>query len=197
MDPILIDVPELLEADDLQLRRPRAGDGPLLLDMQTATFAELQPWMPWARQPPTEDDCEAWCRRAHARFLLREDFVWWVFERGGELPLASVGLHRFDWTLRRFEIGYWRRSGQGGRGIVTESVRALNRLCFDRLDARRVEIRMDDANAASWRVAERAGFTLEAVLRNDTVNAAGQPASTRVYARVRGIEEPAAALGKA
>jgi hypothetical protein len=54
-------------------------------------------------------------------------------------------------------------------------VRALARLAFDTLDARRVEIRMDDNNASSWRVAERAGFTLEALLRFDSAT----PAATR------------------
>ena len=70
-------------------------------------------------------------------------------------------------------------------------MRALARLAFDTLDARRVEIRMDDNNAASWRVAERAGFTLEALLRFDSATPAGEPRSTRIYARVRGAEEPA------
>jgi RimJ/RimL family protein N-acetyltransferase len=49
---------------------------------------------------------------------------------------------------------------------------------------------MDDNNASSWRVAERAGFTLEALLRFDSATPAGEPRSTRIYARVRGAEEP-------
>ena len=61
---------------------------------------------------------------------------------------------------------------------------------FDRLGARRVEIRTDDGNSSSWKVAERAGFTLEALLRGDSLTPAGEVRSTRVYARVRGIEEP-------
>ena len=107
----------------------------------------------------------------------------------GEL-LGGTGLHRIDWALRRFEIGYWRRSGLRGRGIVTEAVVAISRMAFDALDARRVEIRMDDDNGASWKVAERAGFTLEALLRFDAATPAGEPRSTCVYARVRGAEEP-------
>ena len=66
----------------------------------------------------------------------------------------------------------------------------MARLAFDHLGARRVEIRMDDANVRSWQVAERAGFTLEALMRFDGVTPAGEPRSTRVYARVRGAEEP-------
>ena len=99
-------------------------------------------------------------------------------------------MHRIDWSLRRFEIGYWRKTGCAGRGIVTEAVRALSRMAFDVLRARRVEIRVDNNNERSWKVAERAGFTLEAVLRFDALTPGGEPRSTRVYARVRGAEEP-------
>jgi RimJ/RimL family protein N-acetyltransferase len=41
----------------------------------------------------------------------------------------------------------------------------------------------------SWKVAERAGFTLEAC-RPDSTTPAGEPRSTRIYARVRGFEAP-------
>ena len=133
-------------------------------------------------------------RRQQARFLLREDFVFFMLVRdaaGGEGELVgATGLHRIDWTLRKFEIGYWRKTGCEGRGFVTEAVRAMARLAFDALDARRVEIRMDDNNTRSWRVAERAGFTLEALLRFDSATPTGEPRSTRIYARVRGAEEP-------
>ena len=106
--------------------------------------------------------------------------------------VGGLGLHRIDWPLGRFEIGYWRRAGFEGRGLVTEGVIAIARMAFDVLGARRVEIRMDDRNERSWKLAERAGFTLEAVLRFDAATLQGEPRSTRVYARVRGAEEPMA-----
>jgi ribosomal-protein-serine acetyltransferase len=201
-------VPERLETERLILRAPRAGDGALVNEAICASQAELAPWMPWAGAAPSLAESEAHCRRQQARFLLREDFVWLMLRRGGgkgeidngnrndgegEL-VGGTGLHRIDWTLRKFEIGYWRRTGCEGQGLVTEAVRALTRLAFDVLDARRVEIRMDDRNARSWRVAERAGFTLEALLRFDSATPAGEPRSTRIYARVRGGEEPISAI---
>lgn len=193
MDPLLIDVPERIATDRLLLRCPRPGDGTALNAAVRATLAELKPWMPWAQSEPSVQDSERECRRMHARFAAHEDLVFFMFERdadGSEGRLAGgTGLHRIDWTLRSFEIGYWRRQGCGGQGYVTEAARSLARFAFDRLAARRVEIRTDDANSASWRVAERAGFTLEALLRGDSLTPAGEIRSTRVYARVRGIEE--------
>jgi RimJ/RimL family protein N-acetyltransferase len=196
MDPLLIDVPDRIATERLVVRVPRPGDGAIVNDAVRASHAELAPWLPWAVAVPTVAESEAHCRRQQARFLLREDFGMLIFVRlpdgtEGEL-VGATGLHRIDWELRKFEIGYWRRSGCGGRGFITEAVRAVARLAFDVLGARRVEIRMDDDNVASWKLAERAGFTLEALLRFDSATPAGAPRSTRVYARVRGAEEPLA-----
>jgi RimJ/RimL family protein N-acetyltransferase len=194
MDPLLIDVPERIETERLVLRAPRRGDGPMVNAAIAASIGELGPWLPWAGAMPSVDESEATCRRQQGRFILREDFVMLIFWReadGGEGELVGgTGLHRIDWTLRRFEIGYWRKTGCEGRGVVTEAVRAMARMAFDHLDARRVEIRMDDDNVRSWKVAERAGFTLEALMRFDATTPAGAPRSTRVYERVRGSEEP-------
>jgi len=193
-DPILIEVPERIETARLVLRVPQRGDGAAVNAAVAETMAELAPWLPWAGSMPTPDESEMHCRRQQARFILREDLGMLMFERhpgGGDGRLVGgLGLHRIDWPLRRFEIGYWRRAGFEGRGLVTEGVVAIARMAFDALDARRVEIRMDDRNERSWKVAERAGFTLEAVMRFDSATPQGEPRSTRVYARVRGAEEP-------
>ena len=194
IEPLLIDVPERIETARLILRCPRRGDGALVNPAVVASHAELDPWLPWATTLPSLEESEAHCRRQQARFILREDLVMLIFAREdsgaeGEL-LGGTGLHRIDWSLRRFEIGYWRKSGCEGRGVITEAVTAIARMAFDALGARRVEIRMDDNNERSWKLAERAGFTLEAVLRFDSATPAGEPRSTRVYARVRGAEEP-------
>ena len=193
MDPLLLDVPERLETERLVLRCPRPGDGPAVNVAVCESLEGLRPWMPWAKAAPSIDDSEAYCRRMHAKFLLREDLVLLIFERGSEGAagpvLGAVGLHRIDWVARCFEIGYWRRKGLGGLGIVSEAVQGLARMAWDRLDARRLEIRMDEDNVPSRNVAERAGFTFEGLLRLNALAPDGSARSTRVYARVRGQEE--------
>ena len=195
LDPLLIEVPQRIETPRLILRCPRRGDGEALNVAECDTLVELLPWMPWAKSARTPAESEIYCRRSEAKFLLREDLPMLIFERlpglsgAGDvegLLLGSTGLHRMDWQLRSFEIGYWRRAGQQGRGIVTEAVLALTRLAFDRLGARRVEIRMDDSNLPSRRVAERAGYVFEGLLRQDSESPQGEPRDTRIYARVRG-----------
>lgn len=194
MDPLLIDVPERIDTPRLVLRCPRAGDGAALNAAVCVSIDELRPWMPWAQAAQSPEESEAIVRRMAGQFALRQDLPFSMFERcAGDaegLHVGGTGLHRIDWGVPRFEIGYWVRTGFEGQGLVTEAVRALSRLAFDRLRAARVEIRMDTNNAASRRVAERAGFTFEGILRRDTLTPDGQLRDTCIYSRVRGVEEP-------
>jgi RimJ/RimL family protein N-acetyltransferase len=200
VEPLMIEWPPLLASERLLLRAPQAGDGIALNDAVVQSIAELKPWLPWAQTAPTREESELTCRQMAVRFAQRNDLPLFIFARTangacGRL-LGGTGLHRIDWSVPRFEIGYWRRSGEHGRGVISEAVGTLARFAFDHLGARRVEIRMSSDNHKSRAVAERCGFTLEGVLRQDSLDVRGRPRDTVVYARVRGVEEPAAARNR-
>lgn len=67
------------------------------------------------------------------------------------------------------EVGYWTARQHRGRGYAAEALRALARWAFTDLGLGRLEWRAHTANLASRRVAERAGFTVEGVLRSAVV----------------------------
>jgi len=52
---------------------------------------------------------------------------------------------------------------------MTRAVRLFSRWLFDNLPVERIEITIEPGNAASRKVAERAGYTFEGVLRSHTV----------------------------
>ena len=83
-------------------------------------------------------------------------------------------MHRIDWTIRRFEIGYWVRASETGKGYVTEAARLLCELCFGLLEANRVFIRCASTNVKSAAVPQRLGFKLEGKLANEGVNTSGE-----------------------
>jgi RimJ/RimL family protein N-acetyltransferase len=185
-DTVLIEVPEEVRTERLLLAVPRAGLGPLMYEAVAESMDRIKPWLPWAQEQPSLEDCEARLRRMYARFILREDLPYLIFdgEREGRRLLGGAGLHRMDWGVRRFEIGYWVRSSAEGKGYVAETVNALAEMCFQRLSARRVDIRVDVSNARSRAVAERCGFALESIVRNESLSAAGQPRDMCVYVRL-------------
>ena len=184
MDPLLLDIPQQILTNRLLIRAPRPGDGPELNAAIRESAAELR-WMPWATPLPSVEDSEAHSRRAAARFLAREDLPYRAFLKGKDTFVLGTGLHRIDWTVRRFEIGYWVRTPFAGRGYVTEAVGALTAMAFATLGAERVEIRMDDRNLRSRGVPERLGYVLEGILRRDSRGPDGSLRDTRVYSTIR------------
>ncbi|MGQ3052421.1 MAG: GNAT family N-acetyltransferase [Roseateles sp.] len=187
-DPLLIDIPERLAGERTLLLAPRAGTGAEMAVVITQSLSHLRPWMPWAQEAPTAESSELVVRRMQADFIARRDLCFQIYTRRpdgspGRL-LGGTGLHRMDWAVRKFEIGYWIRPEAAGRGHVSEAVRLLTALAFDQLDARRVEIRCDARNLRSRAVAERCGFELEGVLRCEALGIDGTPRDTAVYARL-------------
>jgi RimJ/RimL family protein N-acetyltransferase len=166
--PILRDFPARLDTERLTLRAPAAGDGPANYAAIADSLDELRPWMPWACELLSVETQEAVMRRAHADFVARTDLMLLIFLKGTGTMIGSTGLHRIDWRVPRFEIGYWLRTGYTGRGYMTETVHAVAGFAFDTLGARRVEIRCDQANTRSAAVAQRCGFELEGILHNHT-----------------------------
>lgn len=167
MKPILRDFPDSFDTDRLTIRAPRAGDGAEMNAAIRDSWSELQQWMPWATgDPPPVEEHEARLREAHAKFLLRENLWLLLFLKGTDTLVGSSGLHRPNWDVPSFEIGYWVRTPYGGQGYITEAVNGITAFAFDVLDARRVEIRCDSLNERSAAVARRAGYDLEATLHN-------------------------------
>jgi RimJ/RimL family protein N-acetyltransferase len=65
----------------------------------------------------------------------------------------------------RAEIGYWVDPRARSRGVASDAVRAVCQWAFETLDLEIIEWRCEVGNVASRRVAEKAGFLIEATLR--------------------------------
>ena len=187
-DPLLIDIPERLEGERTLLLTPRTGSGAEMAVVVAQSISHLRPWMPWAQEAPTAQSSELVVRRMQADFIARRDLCFHIYARradgGPGRLLGGTGLHRMDWEVRKFEIGYWIRPEAAGQGHVSEAVNLLAALAFGPLDARRVEIRCDARNTRSCAVAQRCGFELDGILKNDALGVDGRPRDTCVYSRI-------------
>ncbi len=172
--PILVDLPMPIVTPRLLIRPVSPGDGAAMHAAKTESWDSIKNWMPWAKALGCAEDDEAVARQAYAKFLLREDFMMVACDRETGRLLVFTGLHRFDWTVRRMEIGYWCRKNATGTGYVSESTNALTRYAFDVLSARTVALCHADGNEKSRRVIERLNFVPEgrnvgACITNDGV----------------------------
>ncbi len=102
----------------------------------------------------------AWEQRTRAEFVV-------VRSADGE-RLGRVGLGLDG--IGAAQVGYWMDPGARSRGVATRAVRELCRWGFGSLGLGLIEWRAEVGNTASRRVAEKAGFTVEAVLRRRLVH---------------------------
>ncbi|MBO1514690.1 GNAT family N-acetyltransferase [Metabacillus bambusae] len=185
MNPILLDFPSEFTTKHLLLRAPKFGDGKAVNSAILASINELKQWLPFAQQAPTLEDTETNTREAIAKFILREDLRFLIFERFTGQFIGSTGLHRINWEVRSFEIGYWIDSRFSGKGFMTEAVQGLIYFAETELAAKRIEIRCDSNNGKSRNIPEKLGFTLEGTFHHDALSADGKSLrDTSVFAKI-------------
>lgn len=117
-------------------------------------------------------------RREHAAFFVeqramagwesgqRVEFLAEETATGRRLGRVGLGLRKSGVG----EIGYWVDPRARERGVATDSVRAVCRWAFTNVDVELIEWRTEVGNVASRRVAEKAGFRVEATLRKRLVH---------------------------
>ncbi|GAA4227832.1 RimJ/RimL family protein N-acetyltransferase [Streptosporangium album] len=81
------------------------------------------------------------------------------------LVVGAISLFKTLWGTGTTEVGYGVHPLHRGRGYAPEAVRGLARWAFAATSLRRIELRANLDNTASLRVAEKAGFVREGVLR--------------------------------
>ena len=180
----VIPYPLELTTDRLMIRFPAVADAQDMREAIAESLDALKPWMPWADHLPTIEEAEANCARAAQEFKDAKDFRLHLFLRDSDAFVGGSGLHNADWSTPKFEIGYWVRQSCSGNGYIAEAVAEIARFALEELTAKRVESRTSARNVRSWRVAERLGFTLDGVLRNDTRHLDGSLRDTKVYSMV-------------
>lgn len=182
---ILRDVPEQFETDRLVVRCPRPGDGRRVHEAVVETLDHLRAWpasLPWAMAEPTEDASETYCRQSQVEYLARRGFAMLLLRRSDGALVGSSGLHHIDWDVPAGEVGYWCRRREQGQGYIAEAVLGITAFAARHLGLRRIVSKPDALNGPSCRVAERAGYALEGVMRHERRAPDGTMRDTCLYA---------------
>ncbi|WP_028768399.1 GNAT family N-acetyltransferase [Shewanella fidelis] len=173
-----------METARLKLLPPSMDYQPLMLEAIQESQDELSVYLPWVPFALTETESIENTQQAIENYEKFEgELRYSIIEKSTGRLLGAIGLIIRDKTVPYFEIGYWLRSSSVGNGFVSEAVSALETYAFNELGANRVEIKAAEHNLKSRTVAERCGYVLEGVLRNDRRLPSGELSSTAVYSK--------------
>jgi ribosomal-protein-serine acetyltransferase len=131
---------------------------------------EIARWMHLIPQPYTKADAREYVAASRVAWRSGTGATFAIVDAAGD-PVGSIGMRVVDADDRIVEVGYWAAARARGRGLTTRALRLIAEWVLDEVGAERVQLRADVLNAASRRVAEKAGFALEGVLRSSGFNA--------------------------
>jgi RimJ/RimL family protein N-acetyltransferase len=132
---------------------------------------EISRWLDMIPQPYTETDARAWVEAATSFWREGTSAPFAVIDAETGNVVGSIGLRWIPEEQGVGEIGYWVRREARGRGLTARAASLIARWAFDELGCERLQLRADELNVPSLRVAEKAGFHREGVLRSVHFNA--------------------------
>lgn len=151
-------------SDELCLRPLEPGDEKHIfaaLDSDRDYFGE---WLPFVEFTKSESDSLDFVKSLLSMPEAFREPVFTIWFRSGFAGLA--GFKETDFLNRKSEIGYWLCREFQGRGIMTDSVRALVKFGFSEFGLNRIMIKCAPGNIKSNNIPKRLGFSLEGVERD-------------------------------
>ena len=155
--------PIILKESDFFLRPLRYRDRRDWLEVRARNRAWLSPWeatsplIEEAKNLPTYFEMVRF-HNVEGRAGRSLSFAIWSGDKLiGQITLSGIsyGAHRGA------NIGYWIDQDFANRGITTRAVVLVTKYGFEKLRLHRIEIALRPENAASKRVAEKAGYQFE------------------------------------
>jgi RimJ/RimL family protein N-acetyltransferase len=148
----------------LQVRQLAEADAAAVAEI----FADKQTqrWLP-VPQEPGDFDAAAWCTEVAAEHRIRgAGDHYGMLRREDEALVGCLWTTHTDWLAKITEVAYAVAPQARGFGLAAEAVDGLAIALLLEHGFQRVELRVAPGNLASRRVAEKAGFIYEGLLRN-------------------------------
>jgi ribosomal-protein-alanine N-acetyltransferase len=162
--------PVILSSDEITLRPARLRDRNQWNSVRAENKEWLTPWEATLPQLPLSSPAfeDASFRPSFTQMvrLLNHEaragrsysfLIWSGTNLIGQITMGGV----MYGALRAAHIGYWIDRNFANKGYTTQAVELVSGFGFSELGLHRIEINVRPENAASCRVAEKAGFVIE------------------------------------
>jgi RimJ/RimL family protein N-acetyltransferase len=125
---------------------------------------ELARWLPEEKLPFEEEQARAFVDDAATHLSTGKSVALAIADSSTDQAVGSVTFH--VWGPRHWEIGYWVAADQRRHGLATEAVTKVSRWAFAAYpNLARLSLYTLPGNEPSQKVAQRAGFLYEGLLR--------------------------------
>jgi ribosomal-protein-serine acetyltransferase len=155
---------DLEVAPGIRLSSLRAEHAVALAALVDESREELGRWLPFVRFSHGPADILAFIEIVDERRARTSAEMTFTILADGS-PAGVIEMHEPSRVHNLASVGCWLGTRFTGRGIMTMSLNRLSAFAFEAHGIHRLELYAAVDNVKSRRVAERAGFTFEAILR--------------------------------
>jgi RimJ/RimL family protein N-acetyltransferase len=155
----------VLAGDGFVVRPWHTGDVPAVAAAYQDPGIQL-----WHARSMNLAEAAAWVGQWPARWQAETGAGWAVAD---DEVLGQISLRRIELGEGLAEISYWVLPAARGRQLAARALRLVSGWAFDVVGLHRIEVQHSTRNAASCRVAERAGWPAEGTKRGEALHADG------------------------
>jgi len=171
---------EILENKEISLERFKLEDGVDVFNALKKSYNEISPWLSWLTATYNQKSANDFIYLQMANWNQDLEYAFTIKNQAGDL-LGTISLHLYDKQNKVASLGYWMNSEFTSNGICTSAVKLLVANTLKQLNLSRIEVIVATKNIASQKVAEKAGATYEAILRNRLL-LSGKQTDAKMYA---------------
>jgi len=174
-----------LHTDEFVIRPFEPGDASQFVAAVQESGTTLGPTMPWWKPDYSVKEASEFFASCAEAIKAGKAYDVGIFQPDGSSFIGGISVNRIDPDYRIGNVGYWVRESMQNRGLCTKAAEAIIEFGLNTLGLVRLEIVIMADNAASRRVAEKVGATLECIAKNRIMHK-GVPLPAAVYSVARG-----------
>jgi RimJ/RimL family protein N-acetyltransferase len=116
------------------------------------------------RQPADAIDFVDECSR---KWTKGKEFVYGIWHEPSKELVGQIKMKGVVWDIPAAELSYFIGASSQRRGFAAEAIAAVAHTAIDRLNFKRICLRIIASNVASLQLAEKLGFQREGLHRNE------------------------------
>ncbi len=153
--------------EHIQLRSYTADDAAMLFAAVNNSRPHLIQWLEWVRHTTREEHSLRYIKDTQHQAQMQESLSLGIFY--DDKIIGGVGMHQWNHSVKKAQIGYWIAKEYEGKGIVTVCLKHFSQFLFDKVGLNKIEIHFSAANMRSGKVAERLGGKIEGIIRQSVL----------------------------
>lgn len=172
-----------IHTDRLILRKFTINDAEDMLNnwANDNEVAKYLSWSPHGKIEVTREVISGWVRA----YEMPTTYNWAIELKTTRKVIGSISVIELSDKNHRCEIGYCMSKAYWNKGIMTESLRAVNGFLFSEVGINRIQAKHDTKNIASGKVMEKTGMKHEGIFKQYKIRKDGTFGDLNMYAIVK------------